>query len=41
MKLRPGDPAPAFHATAMDGSDFNSALLRDRRWLVGFHRYAT
>ncbi len=41
MRLQPSDPAPAFTATAMDGARFDSALLRDRRWLIGFHRYAT
>jgi hypothetical protein len=25
----------------MDGGSFDTASLRGRRWLLGFHRYAT
>lgn len=41
MRLRPGDPAPPFQADAVAGGRFDSAALRGRRWLLGFHRYAT
>jgi peroxiredoxin len=41
MRLEPGSPAPDFRATAMDGGSFDTGTLRGRRWLLGFHRYAT
>lgn len=40
MRLQPGDPAPSFDATDIDGARHELEAYRGRKSLVSFYRYA-